>query len=53
MIKKTNEANHDVGTSESLINRMKNRAIYRKILTYSMVGIIVISVIIIIWYNFF
>jgi len=53
MIKKTNEATHDIGTSESLINRMKNRAIYRKILTYSMVALILISVIIIIWYNFF
>ncbi|CAD8047673.1 unnamed protein product [Paramecium sonneborni] len=53
MIRKTNEANQDIGTSESLINRMRNRAIYRKILTYSMVVLILISIILILWYNFF
>ena len=46
------EAGNEIDGSESLISRMRIRTTYRKILTYSMVVLIVISIIVIIWYNF-
>jgi hypothetical protein len=46
------EAGNEIDGSETLISRMRLRTTYRKILTYSMVVLIVISIIVIIWYNF-
>lgn len=46
------EAGNEIDGSESLITRMRIRTTYRKILTYSMIALIVISIILIIWYNF-
>lgn len=53
MIGRATETNNDIGTSESLISQMRNRAMYRKLLTYGMIGLILLSIIIIVWYNFF